>query len=190
LRRQEDRRPLGDERLDRVPEPDPTSDVETGRRFVEEEDRRPGDERRRQVEAPPHSARVGADQPAAGLVQIERGEQLSRPLARRRSTEVVEPPDQLEVLEAGQVLVDPGVLAREPDLLANSRRVADDVEADDSRRALVRRQQGGQDPDRSRLTGAVRAEKPEDASGLDAEVDAAKRLDLAVALAQTARLDG
>ena len=95
--------------------------------------------------------------------EVERGEELARPLARAPAAEVVEPADHLEVLEAGQVLVHRGVLAGEPDLLANLRRVAHDVEARDARRALVREQQRGQDPHRRRLAGAVRAEQPEDA---------------------------
>jgi hypothetical protein len=36
----------------------------------------------------------------------------------------------------------------------------------------------------------VRAEQPEDAARLDAKIDAAQRLDVAVALVQTAGLDG
>ena len=69
-------------------------------------------------------------------------------------------------------------------------RVADDVEARDARRALVGGEQRGQDPHRGRLAGAVRAEQPEDAARLDAQVDAAKRLDVAVALVEAAGLDG
>jgi hypothetical protein len=83
------------------------------------------------------------------------------------AAEVVEPADHLEVLEAGQVLVHGGVLTRQPDLRADLRGVADDVEAGDARRALVREQQRGQDSDGGRLAGAVRAEEPEDAARLD-----------------------
>ena len=103
---------------------------------------------------------------------------------------MVEAADHLQVLEAGQVLVDGRVLAREPDVLANLGRVADDVEARDPRRALVGVEQRGQDPDRGRLAGAVRAEQPEDAARLDAQIDAAKGLDVAVALVEAAGLDG
>ena len=63
-------------------------------------------------------------------------------------------------------------------------RVADDVEARDPRRALVGGEQRGQDPDRGRLARAVRAEQPEDAARLDAQIDAAQRLDVAVALVE------
>jgi hypothetical protein len=112
-----------------------------------------------------------------------------RAVARRPPAEVVEPPDHFEVLEARQVLVDRRILTGQPDLLPNLRRVADDVEAHDTRRALVRRQQRRQDPHGRRLAGAVRAEQPEDAPTLDVEVDAAQRLDVAVALVQAGCLD-
>ena len=76
LRREKHGRALGDELLDRVPEPDPAAEVETGRRLVEEEHRRPRHERRGQVEAPTHATRVGADEPPSGLDEVERGQQL------------------------------------------------------------------------------------------------------------------
>jgi hypothetical protein len=83
------------------------------------------------------------------------------------SAEVVEPADHLEVLEAGQVLVHSRVLARQADLPANPRGVADDVEPGDARRALVRLEKGGQDAHRSGLAGTVGAEQAEDAPRLD-----------------------
>jgi hypothetical protein len=46
------------------------------------------------------------------------------------------------------------------------------------------------DSHRGRLAGAVRAEKAEDAARLDSQIDAAKRLDVAVALVQAGGLDG
>ena len=65
--------------------------------------------------------------------EVELLEQLVRALARSRRPQVVEPPDHLEVLEAGQVLVDGGVLAASP--IARTRgRSRDDVDAGDPRR--------------------------------------------------------
>jgi hypothetical protein len=102
---------------------------------------------------------------------------------------VVQPPDHLEVLEPGQVLVDGRVLPREPDPRPELARVADDVEAGDARLALVGGEQRREDADCRRLPGAVRPEETEDAAGRDDEVDAAKRLDLPVPLDQPAGLD-
>ena len=58
-------------------------EVEAGRRLVEEEHRRAGDERRGEVEPAAHAARVGAHEPVAGVGELEGGEQLARALARR-----------------------------------------------------------------------------------------------------------
>jgi hypothetical protein len=99
-------------------------------------------------------------------------------------TEVVEASDHLEVLEARQVLVDGGVLAREADVLPDPGCVAHDVEARHSRRALVGLEERRQDPDGGCLAGAVRAQKAEDDSRLDAEVDSPKSVDIAVALSE------
>ena len=177
------------ERLDRVPELDAAADVEPGRRLVEEQDRRPGDQRGGKVEPAAHPARVRADEPIAGVGEVEGRREAPAPACMRTclAAEVVEPADHLEVLEAGQVLVHGGVLAGEPDLLAHLGGVADDVETRNARGALVRQQQGRQDANGRRLTGTVRAEQPEDAARLDVQVDAAKRVDVAVALSQSGR---
>ena len=168
---------------------DPAARVEPGGRLVEEQHRRPGDERGGEVEPAAHAARVGLDQPVAGLGEVEALEQLGRALARRLAAEVVEPADHLQVLEPGQVLVDGGVLAGEPDLRAQLGGVGDHVEPGDPRAAAGRRQQRGQDPDRGRLAGAVRAEQAEHGAGLDLQVDPAERLDVPVGLPQPLDLD-
>ena len=87
---------------------------------------------------------------------------------------MVEAADHLEVLPAGQVLVDGRVLAGEPDALAHLRRLPGHVEAGDGGRPVVRRERG-QDPHRRGLAGAVGAEETEDASRVDREVDSAER---------------
>ena len=85
LRREKNRRPACDECLHRVPEPDVAANVEPGRGLVE---KRTGGRatsaaarsRRRRI------LRVGADEPAAGLREVEVGQELvgPRPLAARR----------------------------------------------------------------------------------------------------------
>ena len=71
LRREEHRGALVDEGFDRFPECHAARQVETGRRLVEEEDRRPGDERGRKVEATPHPARVRAYEALARILEAE-----------------------------------------------------------------------------------------------------------------------
>ena len=117
----------------------PAARVEPGRRLVEKEDRRPCDQRRGEVEPPPHAARVGADEPAAGVREAEALEQLARRgRARLALREVVEAADHLQVLGAGQVLVDGRVLAGEADLAAAAgAALRRDVEPRDARGAAV-----------------------------------------------------
>ena len=189
LGRQQDGRPRGDAILDHLPERDPAARVEAGRRLVEEDHRRAGDERPREVEPAPHAAGVGLDEPARGVGEAEALEQLGRPLARLGAGEVVELAEEHEVLLAGEVLVDRRVLPREADLRAQLGRVGDDVEAGDASRAVVGRQQRRQDPDRRRLPGPVRAEQPEHGPGLDPEVDPGQRDDVAERLPQALDLD-
>ena len=181
--------PSLDHRLDRLPQRDPAARVEPGRRLVQEDHRRLGDQRRREVEAPAHAARVRLDEPVARLVELEPVEQRARPLGRALLAEVVEAADHLQVLEAGQVLVDRGVLPRQADLSPQRRRVVTDVEAHHARRAGGGREERGQDPDRGRLAGAVRAEQAEHRPALDAQVDSAERFDVLVRLGEALGLD-
>ncbi len=111
-----------------------------------------------------------------------------RALPRSATTKVVEPADHLEVLEAGQVLVDGGVLPGKTDVLADAGRIADDVEADDARRALVRSQQCCEDSNCRGFAGAVGPEEAKDRPRLDPEVYAAKSVYVAVALPEPFRL--
>src|SRR5262245_66482777 len=82
-----------------------------------------------------------------------------------RARQVVEPPDHLEVLEAGEVLVDRRVLACEPYLRAERIRVAHNVEPGHPRLPRIGLEQRRQDPDGGGLAGPVRAEQAEDAAG-------------------------
>jgi hypothetical protein len=102
---------------------------------------------------------------------------------------VVEAPDHLQVLEAGQVLVDRRVLPGQADAGPQGGRLADDVVAGHARAAAVGRQEGGEDAHRRGLARPVGAEQPQHAALGDREVDPAQRLDLAVRLVQALGLD-
>ena len=189
LGRQEHGGPGRDEGLDRLPEADPAADVEPCRRLVQEQDRRSSDERRGEIEPAPHAARVGLHEPRAGLAEVEVGKQLERALSRSAPAEVVEAADQLQVLEARQVLVDRGVLPGEPDALADELRLAEDVASGDARGSRIRGEKRGQDADGRRLPRSVRAEQTVHRPRPDAQVDAPQSMDVPVALLQTARVD-
>ena len=137
----------------------------------------------------PHAARVGLHKPVARLVELEAVEQSARPLGRALLAEVIEAPDHLEVLEAGQVLVDRGVLPRQADLRAQRRGVVLDVEPHHAGLAGGGREERRQDAHRGRLAGAVRAKQAEHRPALDAQVDSAERLHVLVRLGEAVGLD-
>ena len=87
--------------------------------------------------------------------------------------------DHHQVLDAGQVLVDRRVLAREPDPRPQLRRVADHVEPGHVRRPGVRLQQRREHAHRGRLPGPVRPEHAEDGPRRGLEIDAVQRADVA-----------
>ena len=116
-----------------------------------------------------------------------RSNRSSSSCARARAAptlHAVEPADHLEVLGPGQVLVDGGVLAGEPDLVAHPVGVGQHVDARHLGAAAVGHQQRGQDPHRRRLAGPVGAEQAEDGALGDGEVEAAQGFDLLVVLHQ------
>jgi len=101
----------------------------------------------------------------------------------------VQPTDHLDVLAAGEVVVDGGGLARQADLGAHAGRVGADVDADDAGGAGVGWQQGGEDAEQGGLADAVGAEQAEDAAWLDGEGETVQRADLAEGLDQALGLD-
>ena len=77
LGRQQDGRALRDEVLDRLPQADAAARVQARRRLVEEQDRRVGDQRGREVEAAAHAAGVGLGDALGGVGEVEALEQLA-----------------------------------------------------------------------------------------------------------------
>ena len=105
-------------------------------------------------------------------------------MARLAAAEVVQAAEQLEVLAPGEELVDGVVLHGQADPAPDLRGFPCDVEAGDLGAAAVRPQQGGEDPHRGGLAGAVGAEQPADGSGRHREVEPVERHGAAVALAE------
>ena len=112
-----------------------------------------------------------------------------RPLDSALAAEVVQAPDELEVLEPGQVLVHRRVLAGQTDPLAHLARLLDDIEPRHPCDAVVRAKERREDTDGRCLARAVRSEEPVDGAGLHAQVDTLQRLHLSVLLAEAYRLD-
>ena len=136
-----------------------------------------------------HAPRVRAHVAVAGVREVEDLEQCPSSLRGALPAEVVEASDELEILEAGEVLVHRRVLAGEPDALAHLTCVLDDVEPGHSCCAVVRAKQRRQDADGRRLARSVGAEEPVDGARLHVQVDAFQRLDLAVVLPQACCVD-
>ena len=162
----------------------PAARVEAGRRLVEEQHRRPGDQAHGDVEAAAHAAGVALDHPVAGVDEVEALEQLAPTLAGRGDRHVEQAPDVLEVLGAGEPLVDGGVLAGEPDARLGPHRLGDHVDAVDEGPPGVGLDQRREDAHGGGLAGAVGPEHAEHLGPFDAEVDAVERLGLAEPLHQ------
>ena len=80
------------------------------------------------------------------------------PLGSALAAEVVQAPDELDVLEPGEVLVHRRVLAGQPYPLAHLTRLLDDVEPGDVCGAAVRAKKRREDAYGRRLARAVRPE--------------------------------
>ena len=176
--------------LDRRPQGQPAARVEAGGRLVEEQHRRLRHQRGGEVEPAAHAAGVGAHDARAGLDQVEALEQLVGARARARPAQVVEAAHHLEVLLAGEVLVDRGVLAGQPDVRAQLRGVAHDVEARPPARC---RRRACSSVVRMRTAVVLPApfgpSRPSTRAGRRAQVDAVERDHVAVGLAQAVGLD-
>ena len=146
--------------------------------------------------APARSSRrrIPPDQPLttrpAASVRSNCSSSSSARCAAGLRAEVVEPPDHVEVLEPGEVLVHRGVLAGHADPAAQRLAVAG------RRRARARSrspasglQQGGQHPDRGRLPRPVGAQEAHHGALLDLEVEPVEGRHVAVPLLKPRGLD-
>ena len=190
LRRQQHRRALRRQQAHHVPDVVALARVEPGRGLVEEDDGGSADQAGGQVEAPSHAAGVGLRPAVAGLVEAELVQQLAGAGAGVRAGEVQQPGEQLEILPAGQLLVDRGVLAGQADRAADAVGVLHDVAAGDRGGARVGTQEGREDADGGGLARAVGAEDPEHGSLGDGQVDAVECCGRAVVLREALGVDG
>ena len=113
--------------------------------------------------------RVALDDAVGGIDEVEALEQVAAPAASLLAGHVEQPPDVLEVLGAGQALVDGGVLAGQADPGLGPHRFGDDVDAVDERSSGVGAQERGEDAHGRRLAGAVGAEQADDLGARDDE---------------------
>lgn len=179
---QQHRRAVGGQLPDGVPDPVAAGGVEAGRGLVQEQHLGAADETGGEVEAAPHPAGVRGRRPVGRLGQPEAVQELAGPLGR--PAHPVQPGEQPEVLAAGEVTVDRGVLAGDADAAADGGRIAEQVVPGDPGRAGVRAQQRGQQPYGRRLARAIGAEEAADSALRDGQIESAQGVDLAEPLLQ------
>jgi hypothetical protein len=106
-----------------------------------------------------------------------------------RSGEPIKLGVEPEILLGAQILVDRRFLKDQaktaPDLVA----LRDDIVVPNASNSRARLHERTEDLDRSRLASTIRSEKPKRFASANIEVDAAQRLDLAVALREPAYAD-
>ncbi len=176
----------GHQRADHLPQVGAAARVEACGRFVQEQHRRSGDQGGREVQTSAHAAAVGLRGTAPGVGQVELLQQLDGTLLGRLAGLAVQLADHLQVLRAGQVLVDRGGLAGQADLLAHGAGVATQVDAGDGGLALIGFEQGGEDAHGGGLAGAVGAQQAQHGPLGDGQVDAREGRHVAVALDEPA----
>ncbi len=153
------------------PQPRPALRVQPGRRLVEEQDGRRGQQADRQVEPAAHAPRIGLGHPVGGMGEVEAVEEPFGGLDDVLPGQPVERPDEPEVLAAGEELVDGRRLAGEPHAAADLVGLPEDVEAGHPPGAARGHAQRGQHPHERRLARAVGAREAEDGAGRDDEAD-------------------
>jgi len=157
--------------------------------FVEEQDLRPADQARRQVEPAQHPAGIRLGGPIGCVREVKPLQQFCGPLSRGRLAQMVKPARHLQVFSTREIGSNGRGLSGEANYPPDRGCLAQDVEPAHRRFAIARYQQSGQDPDGGGLTGAVGAEQAEDLAFRNREIYASQRLDVAEGFAQALHID-
>ena len=157
--------------------------VEPDERLVEDHDPGRREERRRQHDLLLHAVRVALDGVRDRRGQLEGLEPLADALEPLRLGHAVDVADEVEVLEAGQPLVDRRVVGDVGRQLLGPQAVRGHVVPLDDDAPRVRPQQPDDHLDGRRLAGAVRPQEAEDLARLDGERQIVDGFDLAAVVA-------
>ena len=136
-----------------------------------------------------HPARVGLHHVTAAVPQAHHLEHLLQPAAEHVAGDAVQLRVEAQVLLAGQVDVEGGVLEHQADVAADVGALRHDVEAGNPGRPRCQGRERAKDLDGRRLARAVGPEEAERLAGGHVEVDPVHRRELAVALDQPTHLD-
>ena len=163
--------------------------IETGGRFVEDQQFGLVDERLREA----HPLAVAAAQlPDDALPGLPEGAALDRALDGRPDPALRDSPEPRRELEEGGDLhfrVERRVLGQIPDPAPDLERGLRDVQAADQHPSFARRHEAGDDPHGGRLPGAVRSQEAEDLTLRDAEAEVCNRERPPVALGDAVHLN-
>src|SRR4029453_2866575 len=140
----------------------------------------PGD-----LQPPPHAPRIGLDQVATALPEVDHGQDLLAALGRRGPVDAVQLPVEAQVLLGRQVGVQGRLLEDQADVAPDLVALPGHVEAGHPGRPGGGVGQGAEDLDGGRLPGPVGPEEPEGLPRPHVQVDAGHRLDLLEALDQS-----
>ena len=122
----------GDQLADQRPQVAAAGRVQPSGRLVQEQHAGPADQGGAQVKPAAHPTRIGLDLAVGRLQQANALQHLAGTLARLAAGQPVEPPDHLDVLAAGEDLVDGRGLAGQPDPGAHPGWVGADVDPGDA----------------------------------------------------------
>src|SRR5579883_312428 len=143
--------------------------IDAGRRLVEDEDRRAMHHRLRHHEAPTHAARKGA-RIGIGLRGETDGleDRVGAALPRRNA---IEPRMEIEQLPGREEGVQVELLGHHADGGTGVTRIGIDVDPPDARGAGALDDEAGENVDEGRLAGTVRAEKAEERSARNLQIN-------------------
>ena len=188
LRREQYVGAVGHQVPDRTPQVHAAARIEPGGGLIQQQELRPADQARAEVEAAPHATRVGADEAVAGVGQIQSFEHVRGRRGRVPPAQPEQPCDHPQVLGAGHRGLDRRVLPGETDDLAHALRLGADVDAGDADLATVGPQQRRHRAHERGLAGAVRPQERGDVAGLGDEIETGEGVDVAEALRHAAGL--
>jgi hypothetical protein len=109
--------------------------VQADHRLVDDDDLRLVHERARDDELLPHAMAVTLDELIAPLLEIEQRQQLSPSALDVGAALPVQPRDEAQELDAGELLVDERAVGDEAELLLRGHRIISEIDAGDAHRA-------------------------------------------------------
>jgi hypothetical protein len=155
--------PVRGEVAQQVAQHDALLGVQAGRRLVDDEHARIGEQRLRDADPAEHAARVAAERPLAGSGKVEDLEQLADPGAGGASADALDRGEVGQELRGAQVRVHAEVLREVAEAAAERVRTAHHVGAVEQHLPAAGPGHRGGDPHEGRLAGAVRTEQSDQA---------------------------